>query len=101
MRESYIRRFGEIRSNRDKNEVREALDRLKRSAALYEYDNNNDNGINNSKNGKNGNDNVGGRRREDICTIRGNHPHNLLRLFVEAAAVRCMLGETSLTLEKI
>ena len=63
VRESYIWRFGELRSNSDKNKVREALSRLERSAALSKDDNNNDNGTNNSKNGD---DNVGGRRREEI-----------------------------------
>ena len=52
MREYQIRRLGELRSNRDENEVREALNRLVRSAALSKDDANDDNGINNRKNGK-------------------------------------------------
>ena len=52
VRESHIRRPGELRANRDKNEVREALDRLKRIAALSEDDDNDDNVINNSKHEK-------------------------------------------------
>ena len=62
VRESQIRRLGGLRANRGENEVREALDCLKRSAALYEDDYNNNNDINNSNNGKNGNGYVGGRR---------------------------------------
>ena len=52
VREYQIRRLGELRANRDENEVREALDRLERSAALSEYDDNDNNGINNSNNRK-------------------------------------------------
>ena len=44
--------------------MREDLDRLERSAALSENDDNNNNGINNSNNVKNGDGNVGGRRSE-------------------------------------
>ena len=87
MREYYIRRLGEIRANRYENKLREALDSLKRSASLSKDDDNDDNGINNSNNGKNGDGDVGGRRREDISTSWGDHPHNLLRLSVEAAAI--------------
>ena len=87
MRESQIRRIWELRANRDKNKVREALHHLKRSATLSKDDENDNNGINNSKNGKNSDGNVGGRRREDISTSWGDHPHNLLRLSVEAAAI--------------
>ena len=69
--------------------MREALNRLNRSAALSKYDDkdNDDNSINNSNNGKNGDGDVGGRTREEIGTSRSNHPQNLLRLSVEAAAV--------------
>ena len=52
MREYQIRRLGDLRANRDENEVREALDRLERSASLFENDNNNENGTNNINNGK-------------------------------------------------
>ena len=71
VRESQIHRLGELRANRDKNEVREALNHLKRSSALYKYDYNNGNVINNSRNGDG---NVGGRRREDISTSRAIIP---------------------------
>ena len=64
VRESHIQRVGELRSNRDKNEVREDLDSIERSADLSEdHDNDNNiiNNINNSKNGNgNRNGNVGG-----------------------------------------
>ena len=80
--ESQIRKLGELRANRDENEVREAPDRLNRSAVLSKDDNNNDNIITNSNNGKNSNGNVGGRRREEISTSRGDHPQNLLRMSV-------------------
>ena len=90
VRESQIRRLGGLRANRGENEVREALECLKRSAALYEddYNNNNNNEINNSNNGKNGNGYVGGRRREEIKTIWVYHLHYLLRLSVEATGCR-------------
>ena len=64
MREYQIWRFGELRDNRGKNEVRGDLNRLERNAALSEDDDNDNNGINNSNNGKNGEGNVGGKRRE-------------------------------------
>ena len=50
MRESQIRRLGELRSNRDENEMREALNCLNRSTDLSKDDNNNDDGIENSNN---------------------------------------------------
>ena len=100
MREYQIRRLGEIRANRDKNEVREAIDRLERSAALSEEDDNNNNGVNNKNNSKDEDGKVGGRRREEISTSWGDHPQNLLRLSVETAAVRCILGEISYALQK-
>ena len=62
VRESQIQRLGELRANRDKNEVREALDRLKRSASLSKDDNNKDNGIKNSNNIKTGTATLGGVR---------------------------------------
>ena len=37
----------------------------------------------------------------DIITSRGNHTHNLLRLSLESAAVRCTLGYILYALEKI
>ena len=90
VRESQIRRLWELRANRDENEVREAIDCLKRSAALSKDDNN---GIKNRNYGKDGDGNVGGRRREEISTSQGNNTHNLLKLSAETASVRCMLGE--------
>ena len=77
VRESQTRRFGELKDNKDENKVREALNRLERSADLSKDDNNDNNGINNRKNGKNGDSNVGGRRREETSTSRGNHPLNI------------------------
>ena len=71
--ESHIRRLGVLRSNRDKNEVRDDLDHIERSAAISKYDNNEENVINNSNNKISGNVNVGGKRREEISTIRGDH----------------------------
>ena len=100
VRGSQTRRLGEIRANRDNNEAREALDRLERSNALSKDDNNNGNGTNNINNSKNGDGNVGRRRREEINTSKVNHPQNLLRMYVEAGAVQCMLGEISYALEK-
>ena len=100
VREYHIRRLGEIRSNRDENEVRETLDRLERSAALSEDDENDDNGINNSNSSKNSDGDVGKSRREDISTRRGDTSQNLLRLSVEAALARCTLGEIFYALEK-
>ena len=50
--ESRIRSLGELRSNRDENEVREALDCLERISDLSKDDDNNDNVVNNSNNGK-------------------------------------------------
>ena len=35
----------------------------------------------------NGDSNVGGRMREEISTIQGDHPQNQLRLSMEVAAV--------------
>ena len=52
VRESQIRRLGELRDNKNENEAREALNSLERSSALSKYDNTNENGINNSNNGK-------------------------------------------------
>ena len=63
VRESQIRRLGGLSSNRNKNEMRKALDLLKRSAALSKDDENDDTGTNNSNNGKNGDVDIGGRRR--------------------------------------
>ena len=100
VRESQTRRLGEIKANRDENEVREFLDCLEMSATLSEYNNNDNNRINSSNNRNNGDINIGGRMREEISTSRGDYPHNLLRLSVEAAAVRCTFGEISYVLEK-
>ena len=50
VRESQMQRLVELRSNRDENEVREALGHLERSVAISEDDNNDDNGINNRNN---------------------------------------------------
>ena len=68
--------------------MRDALDCIERSANLSKDDDNNNNCINNINNGNNGNGGVGGSRREEISTSQGNHPQNLLRLSVEAVAVR-------------
>ena len=38
--------------------------------------------------------------RDKISTSQGDCPHNLIRLSVEAAAVRCTLGEILYALEK-
>ena len=100
VRESHIRRLGELSDNRGENELGEALNRIERSAALYEDNNNNTNIINNSNNGKNYEGDVGGRRREEIITSRGDHTQNLLRLSVEAEDVQCKLGEIYYALEK-
>ena len=93
VRESCIWRIEALRSNRGKNEVREALDCLERSATLSEGYGNNDNGINNINNGKNCDRDIGGKRTDEISTSWGNYPQNLQRMSVEAAAVRCTLGE--------
>ena len=76
-----------IRANRDYNEVREAFNHHERNSNHSEDEDNNNNGINNSNNGNNGDRNVGGRRREEISTIQGDHPQNQLRLSMEVAAV--------------
>ena len=60
MRESQIRRLGEISFNREKNYLREALDRLERSAALSEDDDKNINGTNNRNNEKTATATLGG-----------------------------------------
>ena len=78
--------------------MRDAFNCLERSATISKDDNNS---IKNSNNGKNGNGDFGGRRREEISTSQGDHPQNILRLSVEAAADRCTLGDISYTLEKI
>ena len=64
MRDFQTRRLGELRANRDENAVRGALNRIERSAALSEDDENNANTINNSNNCKNEDGNVRGRRIE-------------------------------------
>ena len=60
VRESQIQRLGEPRSNREESEVREALNRIKRSAALSKDYENNNNGINKSNNGKTVTETLGG-----------------------------------------
>ena len=73
MRENQFRGILGLRSNRDKNKVRESLNFLKRSSVLSKDDDNDDNSINNSKNGDG---DVGGRRRDEISTSQVNHVHN-------------------------
>ena len=80
--------------------MREALNSLERSSALSKDEENDNNSINNSNNGKNGEGNVGGKRREEISTSWDDHPHNLLRLSVETAAIQCTLGEISYAPDK-
>jgi len=70
-RSQQIARLNEVRRNRDQAQVELALTRLEESARL-----------------------------EDKSTSHGDHPLNLLALCVEAARVRCTLGEMSDALER-
>ena len=71
VREKQIERLQTLKSDRDDAEVKAALDALEASARL-----------------------------EDTSTSRGDDPNNLLGLAVEAARVRCTLGEISAALER-
>lgn len=70
VRERQINQLEELKRKRDNHSVQNALQNLERSAKL-----------------------------SDFNTSRGNNPNNLLRLAVEAARVRCTLGEISQALE--
>ena len=65
VREKQIAQLARVKASRDPSRVSAALERLRRSAALTE------------------------------STGKGSHPDNLLRLSIEAARVRCTLGEIS------
>ena len=56
--------------------------------------------VNNSNNGKMAKEMLWGGGRDKVSTSQGDCPHNLIRLSVEAAAVRCTLGEILYALEK-
>lgn len=71
VRKSQIERVTRLRAERDEAKAQAALDKLTESAALTE------------------------------STSAGDHPMNLLNLAVEAARVRCTLGEISSALEKV
>jgi len=71
VRAQQIAQLDKLKSERDENEVRKALERLESSARL------------------------------ERSTSRGDDPDNLLRLSIEAARVRCTLGEISLALENV
>mmetsp|Transcript_17490 Transcript_17490/g.28290 ORF Transcript_17490/g.28290 Transcript_17490/m.28290 type:complete len:752 (-) Transcript_17490:1601-3856(-) len=70
VRHSQVDRLNKIRSTRDEGACQAILDKLAESAALNE------------------------------STSDGNHPKNLLALSVEAARLRCTLGEISDALER-
>ena len=71
VRNKQIDRLKKLKAARDPAKVKHALDQLTKSAALKE------------------------------STSDGNHPQNLLKLAVEAARVRCTLGEICDALEKV
>ena len=71
VREKQIDRLRTLKRDRDDGEVRAALDALEASARL-----------------------------ENASTSRGDDPNNLLSLAIDAARVRCTLGEISMALEK-
>lgn len=71
VREKQIGRLRTLKRDRDDGEVRAALDALEASARL-----------------------------ENASTSRGDDPNNLLSLAIDAARVRCTLGEISMALEK-
>lgn len=70
VREEQIQRLNNVKAKRDKETVREALERLERSAQL------------------------------DRSTSQGADQDNLMKLSIDAAKARCTLGEISLALEK-
>mmetsp|Transcript_31259 Transcript_31259/g.63528 ORF Transcript_31259/g.63528 Transcript_31259/m.63528 type:complete len:348 (+) Transcript_31259:672-1715(+) len=69
VREKQIDRIKELKANRDESAVKDVLNRLEQSA------------------------------QSDLSTSRGDDPNNLMRLSIEAAKVRCTLGEISQALE--
>ncbi|GBG29516.1 Methylmalonyl-CoA mutase, mitochondrial [Hondaea fermentalgiana] len=71
VRKSQVERVQKLRAERDEAKAQAALDKLTESAAMTE------------------------------STSAGDHPMNLLNLAVEAARVRCTLGEISSALEKV
>ena len=70
MRDRQVAQLQELKQKRDEKSVRDALQALERSAKF-----------------------------EGCSTSRGHDPNNLLKLAVEAARVRCTLGEISQSLE--
>jgi methylmalonyl-CoA mutase len=71
VRESQINRINDVKASRDSNKVQAALSALTESAKLTE------------------------------STGLGDHPQNLLKLAIEAARVRCTLGEISDALKDV
>lgn len=71
VREKQIARISEVKATRDETAVKDVLDRLEQSARL------------------------------DRSTSNGNDPQNLMALCIEAARVRCTLGEISQALENV
>ena len=71
VREKQISRINQVKAHRDEAAVRDVLDRLEQSARL------------------------------DRSTSHGNDPENLMALSIEAARVRCTLGEISQALENV
>ena len=69
VREKQIARIRELKANREESAVKDILGRLEESA------------------------------RSDRITSQGDDPNNLMRLSIEAAKVRCTLGEISQALE--
>lgn len=69
VRAGQIARLDSIKANRDEDKVKEALAKLEASA------------------------------RMDKSTSHGDDPNNLMQLCIDAAAVRCTLGEMSLAME--
>ena len=74
VREYQIRRLGEIRSNRDENEVREALDCLKRGTNFSKDNDNDNNGIINRNNRKMATDMLGGGGGMRLASDRSINP---------------------------
>lgn len=71
VREKQISRINQVKANRDEAAVQDVLDRLEQSARL------------------------------ERSTSHGNDPENLMALSIEAARVRCTLGEISQALENV
>ena len=71
VREKQIARINEIKANRDEAAVKDVMGRLEQSARL------------------------------DCSTSDGSDPNNLMALSIEAARVRCTLGEISQALENV